>query len=62
MFKVGQLVRSDISGITGVVVQANKSTFTVIIESSLGRGIVCDPIPQNDRFISLIGNNYRSKK
>ena len=61
MFKVGHLVRSNVSGIVGVVIHANKNTFTVIIESSLGRGIVCDPIPQNDRFISLIGNNYRRK-
>lgn len=32
MFKVGQLVRSNVSGLIGVVIQANKNTFTVMVE------------------------------
>lgn len=62
MFKVGQLVRSDASGLVGVVIQANKNTFTVSVESLQDRGIVCNPLPQDDKATSLIGNNYRSKK
>ena len=62
MFKVCQLVCGDAFGVVGVVVQDNKNTFAVMFESSLGRGIVCDPIPQDDKSTSLIGNNYRGKK
>lgn len=62
MFKVCQLVCSDAFGLVGVVVHDNKNTFTVIFESSSGMGIVCNPLPQDDKSTSLIGNNYRSKK
>lgn len=62
MFKVGKLVRSNVSGVVGVVILANKDTFTVMIESRHGRGLVCSPFPQGYGLISLIGNNYRSKK
>ena len=62
MFKVVQLVRSNVSGLAGVVIQANKNTFTVRVESLQGRGMVCNLLPQDDKYTSLIGNNYRSKK
>lgn len=62
MFKVGQLVRSNVSGLVGVVIRANKNTFTVRVESWQDRGQVCNPLPQDDKATSLIGNNYRSKK
>lgn len=62
MFKVGQLVRSNISGLIGVVIKANKNTFTLRVESWQDRGQVCNPLPQDDKYTSLIGNSYRSKK
>lgn len=62
MFKVGQLVRSNISGRIGVVVRANKDIFTVRAESFPDMGQVYPSLPQDDKYTSLIGNNYRSKQ
>lgn len=62
MFKVCQLVRSDAFGLIGVVIKANKNTFTVSVESLQDRGMVCNPLPQDDKSTSLIGNNYRSNR
>lgn len=62
MFKVGQLVRSNVSGLVGVVIHANKNTFTVRIESRQSSGRIFPTLPQDDKATSLIGNNYRSKK
>lgn len=61
MFKHGQLVRSRISNLFGVVVSSNKYTFMLRIVSSCGKGEITIPLYHDDDYCELVGNNYRGR-
>lgn len=59
MFKHGQLVRSRISNLFGVVVRANKYSFRLRIVSARHKGEITEPLHHDDDCCELVGNNYK---
>lgn len=59
MFKKGQLVRSKISNLFGVVVRSNKHSFRIRIVSARGKGEMTEPLYHDDDYCELVGNNYK---
>ena len=59
MFKKGQLVRSRLSNLLGVVVNSNKSRFYLEIVNGKHKGKVTDELPQGDHNCVLVGNNFK---
>lgn len=59
MFKKGQLVRSRLSNLLGVVINSNKSRFYLQIVNGKNKGNVTEELPQGDHNCVLVGNNYK---
>lgn len=59
MFKRGQLVRSRISNLFGVVVSANRHSFKLRMVSGNHKGKTSEPLLHDDEYCELVGNNYK---